>query len=175
MNRIPACVAFAGMLVVGQVGFGQQAVIVVRHAEKSAEPGAGQDPPLSPAGEARARALAEHLKDAHVDAVYATEYKRTRLTAEPLAKAVGQTVGLIGDEVIGALRERRKDQVVVIVAHAGTVKGVSTYVDQITGQKNNIVLGESDFDQMFILTPKKDGAWSIIRARYGKTSAEQTR
>jgi len=28
---------------------------------------------------------------------------------------------------------------------------------------------------MFILTPKKDGAWSIIRARYGKPSAELTR
>jgi broad specificity phosphatase PhoE len=147
------------------LAFAQQAVIVVRHAEKSAAP--GQDPPLSEAGEARAKALAASLKDAGVDAIYTTEYLRTRKTAEPLAKAIGKESALLRDDTIATLGERHRNQVVLIVAHSGVVKSVSTYVDQITGRKNRIDLGENDIDQMFILIPKKDGGWSITRARYG--------
>ncbi len=50
-------------------------VIVVRHAERAAVE--GQDPPLSEAGEQRARALIEAVGDAGVRAIYATQFQRT--------------------------------------------------------------------------------------------------
>jgi broad specificity phosphatase PhoE len=163
-------VAASVAVLFGTAGFApaQQAVILVRHAEKAS--GGGQDPGLSDAGEARANALATSLRDAGVDAIYTTEYLRTRKTAEPLARAIGKRTAVIEDDTIAALAERHKDQVVVIVAHSGVVKSVPTYVDQITGRKNGIVLGENDFDQMFILVPKRDGKWSVTRARYGAAS-----
>ena len=64
----------------------QKAVILVRHAEKVDE---SEDPLLSAAGKARARALARSLRTAGVKAVYVTQYKRTGLTAAPLAAAAG--------------------------------------------------------------------------------------
>src|SRR3954467_6450857 len=58
-------------------------VIVVRHAEKAAEP--ASDPALTALGSARADALYDLVKDAGVQAVMSTEFQRTRLTAAPTA------------------------------------------------------------------------------------------
>src|SRR5436190_22872808 len=61
-------------------------IFIVRHAEK-ASGGDAKDPLLSEAGRARAESLATTLKDAGITAIYATEFKRTQLTAEPVARA----------------------------------------------------------------------------------------
>ena len=61
-------------------------IIVVRHAEKVDD---SRDPALSEAGAKRAEALAEMLEHAGLDAVYASQYQRTRLTAMPAAEAAG--------------------------------------------------------------------------------------
>ena len=60
-------------------------VYLVRHAEKGTTPAA--DPPLTSAGEARARALATLLADSGVTAVITTNLVRTRDTGKPLAAA----------------------------------------------------------------------------------------
>src|ERR1700720_2165791 len=67
----------------------QSTIFIVRHAEKA---DATKDSDLSEAGRARAEALAKMLKDAKINAIYATEFKRTQQTAAPLAKALGITV-----------------------------------------------------------------------------------
>ena len=157
-----ATLAFAG------TGTAQQVVILVRHAEKATGPDAGQDPPLSPAGEERAKALAAHLKDAGVDVVYTSKYRRTKMTALPLLAATRKPHHDLDGDVAAKLREQHKDQVVLIVAHSGVQMGVQTYIDQITGRRNGITLGEHDYDQMFILVRKKGDSWSVIRTRYGK-------
>src|SRR5205823_820783 len=64
----------------------QEAVFLVRHAEKA---DLSKDAALSAAGEARARALAERLREAGVTAIYTSEYRRTKQTAQPLARALG--------------------------------------------------------------------------------------
>src|SRR3546814_11474619 len=57
--------------------------VVVRHAEKVDD--ASRDPSLTDAGRARAHALAELLRSRDVVAVYATDFRRPRDTAEPTA------------------------------------------------------------------------------------------
>src|SRR5690606_22627139 len=70
-------------------------ILVVRHAER-ADAGAGErDPALSQAGSARAHALAEVAADAGVTAILATQYRRTRQTAEPLAERLGLPIGVV--------------------------------------------------------------------------------
>ena len=59
--------------------------IVVRHAEKV--PDNSSDPRLSATGEARAKALAASLAGEPLQAVYATAFRRTQLTAAPTAQA----------------------------------------------------------------------------------------
>src|SRR5438132_12240842 len=58
-------------------------VILVRHAEKVIDPN-NNDPDLSLAGQARAQELARMFGDAGVNAIYATQYKRTQQTVKPL-------------------------------------------------------------------------------------------
>src|SRR5207344_765933 len=58
-------------------------VIVVRHAEQT-DP-KEVDPPLSEAGALRAKALAAALEHSGVQAIYVTQYQRTKATAAPLA------------------------------------------------------------------------------------------
>jgi len=171
--RSVAAMTFA--LCVAQSAVAQRAIILVRHAEKETDPAAlkgvaDKDVPLSDAGRERAKALAVHLKDAQVDAVYTSFAKRTQSTAEPLAKAIGRKSTVIGRDSIAKLGERHKDEVVLIVAHSGGALGAPQMIDQITGRKNGITIDEAEFDGMFVLTPKKDGKWSLIRCKYGERS-----
>ena len=63
-------------------------LIVVRHAE--AAPGEPDElRPLTDAGRATARALAERLRHEAIDAVLTSPLLRARETAEPIARAAG--------------------------------------------------------------------------------------
>jgi ribosomal protein L12E/L44/L45/RPP1/RPP2 len=166
----PAAIVFA--LVIADLATAQQAVILVRHAEKETDPAklkgvADRDVPLNEAGIERAKALAEHLKDAKIDAVYTSFAKRTQETAAPLAKAAEKRPVVIGRDSIAKLGERNKDDVVLIVAHSGGALGVPQMIDQITGRKNGIKIEEAEFDRMFVLILRKDGSWSVISSKYG--------
>jgi broad specificity phosphatase PhoE len=106
-------------------------VIVVRHAEKAAEP--ANDPPLTAAGEARAQALAASLADANVAAVLSTPFARTRATGAPLAAKLGLTTEVIpvsgglpahAAAVASAVREKYRGRTVVVVEHSNTVPAV---------------------------------------------------
>ena len=59
-------------------------IILVRHAEKIIDP-SNNDVDLSPAGQARAHEIVRRFGDAGVNAIYATQYKRTQQTVKPLA------------------------------------------------------------------------------------------
>ncbi|MBW3608230.1 MAG: histidine phosphatase family protein [Actinobacteria bacterium] len=83
-------------------------VVLVRHGASQAavedqpfELLEGQaDPPLSPAGERQAQAVAEHLAGEPLAAIYVTPLRRTAQTAAPLAKLTG-----LGPVVVPELRE----------------------------------------------------------------------
>ncbi len=57
-------------------------IYLVRHAEKQKE---GENPSLTPYGQARAKQLARLLSQANISQIYSTKYQRTRQTANPLA------------------------------------------------------------------------------------------
>src|SRR3954467_1650135 len=83
--------ALIGAFVTAAFARGEPPVIfLVRHAERAAISGhVPSDTGLSPEGKVRAAHLAGELKDAHITAIYTSEYKRTRETAEPLAQSSG--------------------------------------------------------------------------------------
>jgi alpha-ribazole phosphatase len=71
-------------------------LVLIRHAEPD-ESMRGRsygrlDVPLSPAGRAQAAAIAETLRDARLDAIFASPMRRAIDTAAPLAEAHGLTV-----------------------------------------------------------------------------------
>ena len=64
-------------------------IYLVRHAEKDLSVDSYADPALTPCGKQRANQLTNFFQDINLEAVYSTNYNRTKNTALPTAKAKG--------------------------------------------------------------------------------------
>lgn len=130
-------------------------VIVVRHARR-ADSGEQRDPDLSPQGLERAEALARALEHAGIQAIYTTQYLRTRRTAEPLAQRLGiapETLA-IGPgglrahvEDVRAAVERHRGGTLLVVGHSNTVAAI---VGALAGQ-DLPQLGEGEYDTLDVV------------------------
>lgn len=145
-------------------------VILVRHGEKAPAP-AG-DPPLSAEGEARARALAEALAAAHVDAVVTTELVRTRATAAPLVQARGLTPLVVpaGSDLqaharatAAAVRSRPAGEVVLVVGHSNTLPSIIAAL----GGPQLPEPCDREYANLFVLELRDGGPARLIRGSYG--------
>jgi len=113
-------------------------IFVMRHAEKAAAP--AEDPPLSPAGEARALELAQHFgrapKGLGLDSIFVTELRRTQETVQPLANRLGVPVIVVPASEPKRVARRALDENrggrVLIVGHSNTVPAI---VDALSGVK----------------------------------------
>lgn len=144
-------------------------VIVVRHAERA---DTTRDPGLSAAGEARAAALAEALRQAGVTHIVTTQFRRTQLTAAPLAQALGLTPAIIETQrdirahaqaIAAHARQLPAGSTVLVVGHSNTINLVA----EMLGGPAMASLCDSDYDSMFTLVLKPSGA-PLIRARFGQ-------
>lgn len=102
--------------------------LLVRHAEKAADD--PRDPSLTPAGRQRAERLARLVAEAPLAAVYTTDFRRTRATAEPAADAHGLDLALYdaeqaAAELAASLRQRHTGEAVLVVGHSNTVPGIT--------------------------------------------------
>ncbi len=149
---------------------GSTTVIVIRHGEKDLSVSV-TDPPLSPAGEARAALLARMFGDAnvigHVDAIYVSPSLRNRLTAAPLAERLGisATVAPADDPpslVRRALREHAGGRV-LIVGHSDTVPRI---VAALSGNPKIPEIGDQDYGIMYIVTVPQIGHPNLVRLNY---------
>jgi phosphohistidine phosphatase SixA len=146
-------------------------VILVRHAEKAATP--GDDPPLTGAGQERARALMAIARDAGVTAIITTQFVRTRETARPAASALE-----IAPEMIRATAgaQHARDVARAALAHAGgvvLVVGHSNTVPAIVaalGAPPPPPICDSSYDDLYIVTVPATGPARVIHARYGEPS-----
>ena len=149
-------------------------VLLVRHAEKAAEP--PSDPPLTAAGVARAQALAAALRDAGVTAVITTQLRRTRETAQPLAVARGLTPEVVPisratipahvEAAVVAVR-RHSGGVVLVVGHNNSVPAIITAL----GGPRLPEICESTYGDLFILQLSGREA-RLVQAHYGLTAPD---
>lgn len=146
-------------------------VIVIRHAEKDRGAGAGADPPLTPAGQARAELLAQMFGDAndagHIDAIYVSPALRNRLTAAPLeARLKVNAVVAPADDVAGLARRVVREHGggrVLIVGHSDTVPAI---VAALTGSTKIPEIGEDEYGTMYIVTVPRIGHAIFLRLNY---------
>lgn len=151
---------------------GQQptTVILVRHAEKAAAP--ANDPPLTEAGQSRAKALAAIARDAGVAAIVTTQFARTRETARPAAEALHikpEVVSAGGaqhvQEVARVIRSHAGG-VVLVVGHSNTIPAVIAAL----GAPQPPPICDSAYDNLYIVTIPSSGSAHLISARYGQPS-----
>ena len=158
------------------IAFAQAAptvAIIVRHAEKGTTP--VNDPPLTDAGTARAKALAAALVNAHVQAVITTQLVRTKDTAKPTAEALGLTMetvpvsGAVADHAKAVADAVRKHvgQTVLVVGHSNTV----TQIIAALGGPKLPDLCDSQYSDFYTLVI--DGASArVVLSSYGAPSPE---
>ena len=147
-------------------------VIVVRHAEKAAQP--ANDPPLTAEGRARAQALAVTLESADVSAVITTQFARTKETAAPTAEefhltpAVVPASSPIADHAraVAAAVMQHAGGTVLVVGHSNTAAAIVAAL----GAKRPAEVCDAEYDAMFVVTVRPGGHASVIKAHYGKAT-----
>ena len=116
-------------------------IYLVRHSEKDLTSDNYSDPPLTPCGAQRSESLSDFLSAVDLDAVYSTNYNRTKSTALPTATSKGLEIKEYDPgklkEFANVLMENKQD--VLVVGHSNTT-GV------LAGLLVNEELGEFDLD-----------------------------
>ena len=144
-------------------------VIMVRHAEKIIDL-TNSDPDLSPAGQARAQEIVRMFGDAGINAIYATQYKRTQETVKPLADKLGLPINQVNSrntaELLTQIRSQHRGQVVFIAGHNNTVPEIIAAL----GGPQFPTIPESEYDNLYIITVYRTGKAKVIKLKYGSSS-----
>jgi len=139
--------------------------IVVRHAEKADD--GSQDPPLNPAGHARAQRLAALLRNTPLRAVYATAYRRTQATAAPAAASGGVPVITYDAKQAAAefaqrLRRDHADGTVLVVAHSNTAPAIAAALCQCAVAP----MDDAEYDRHMVIRLDARGQATLQEGRY---------
>jgi probable phosphoglycerate mutase len=171
MKKCLAVLALALSAASSAVAQSPTVVIVVRHAEKGTTP--TNDPPLTEAGTARAKALATALASANVQAVVTTQFARTKDTGRPTAEAKGAPMEVVNAggaghaKAVADAARKHAGKTVLIVGHSNTV----TQIVEALGGPPAKDLCDSDYS--YIWTVVIDGSTSrVVRSTYGAPSPE---
>ncbi len=135
----------------------QETVIyLVRHAEKETT-GPNKERGLVEAGEQRAEKLSQELKDAPIKAVYATEYKRTQLTAKPTARKKWKCVKEYDkNDLEGFAKQiwaKHQGETILVVGHSDTTPRL---INILMGKDMKIYIEESEYDNLFKVVATKE-------------------
>ena len=142
-------------------------VFVVRHAE--VETLTDADPDLSVDGRERAARLAKMLSQARpvrgIDAIFASEYKRTQQTATPLSETAALPVNVVASAAWSELPRRitheHRGEYVLVVGASNTVPEM---VEALSGEK--VTMRDDEYDAMFVIFVPQIAKTKVVRLRY---------
>ncbi len=139
-------------------------VVLVRHAEKTTEP--GDDPSLTEAGRARAAELAEMLAEAGITGLYASEYTRTQQTLQPLAETLGLGITVVSasepDRLVAEILSEHRGGSVVVAGHSNTLPEL---IHLLSGVEAGTI-DEGDYRGIYVLSLPRFGEKRLTRLRY---------
>jgi broad specificity phosphatase PhoE len=139
-------------------------VLAVRHADIDLPP-ASPDPDLNAAGQARAAALAHVVGMSRVSTIFTSELTRTKQTVEPTARALGLLPRLAPPAATLA-REAQAGRLGAVVLVAGHTNTIPTILRAL-GATPVPVIGEREFDNLFVLVAQSGGPPQLLHLRYG--------
>ncbi len=147
-------------------------IYVVRHAEKAPSSGAmTDDPELSAAGQKRALDLLSKLGKEPIAAFFATKYKRTQLTLQPLAQAKKQTVQQYdagnATQLAQNLSQNFTGKTVVVAGHSNTVLSI---IEALGAKKPLTEVADHQYDYLFKVTLQQGKEPQVEVSTYGDAS-----
>lgn len=140
-------------------------VYLVRHAERAVDH--PSDPTLTPGGSTRAALLARMLQDVDLTSVLSTDYRRTQLTAAPVAADHGLTVESYDPRGPGLedLLERLRSTpgYHLVVGHSNTTPAV---VEALGGDPGSPI-EEDEYDRLYVVVLADSEVVSSSLIRFG--------
>jgi 2,3-bisphosphoglycerate-dependent phosphoglycerate mutase len=137
--------------------------ILIRHAEKAG----GEDPDLTPEGIRRAILLSEALRGVPLQAIYASELRRTQQTATPTAQEQGLPVLPYNPKQIGEMADKlwreHRGQAVLVVGHTNTTPALANLLGGIAALPE---LPESDYDKIYLVERGKGKRSKIFQLAF---------
>lgn len=123
----------------------------IRHAEKAND--GTKNPHLTEKGKERAEHWAAVLKQYKFDAVYSTDYHRTKETALPTANANNIETTIYNPRAFDLQKfvNKTKGKTVLIVGHSNTTP---MYVNSFIGKNKYTQIQENDYGNLYIVTIK---------------------
>ncbi len=141
----------------------QKVVYLIRHAEQVLDV---EDPPLTEAGQQRAKPWAAVLRDANIKMIYTSKKRRTKQTGEPIAQALNIPLETMPRRdvagLVDRLRTRHADDAILIVGHSLTIPKLITKL----GHRGYDLILRSDYDSLFIVVPHSESDPLVLRLHY---------
>ena len=146
-------------------------IIFVRHADAGNAMPTGDDPSLTELGRQRAELLARTLVDVDVvagmDAIYATEYRRTQETAAPLSARLDLPVTVADaadvEGLIARILKQHKGKITLVVAHSDTI---ALLIAELGGSKKVPAIEREEYGNLYIVTIPWFGKVKTLRLHY---------
>jgi len=131
-------------------------IILLRHAEKDLAGDVNNpDPNLSAEGNLRAQRLIEAVRKYQPDAIFSSQFIRTRATAAPLARKNRMMIQIYNHrnlKEIAELAMSGKFKRILIVGHNTTTPALANL---LIGQDKYKPLAESEYDKIWVVKIKK--------------------
>ncbi|NRR92598.1 histidine phosphatase family protein [Winogradskyella undariae] len=128
---------------------------LIRHAEKDRSDNTNRNPNLTNEGLKRADNWAKHFKDIDFDAIYSTDYNRTKQTVMPTVKSKNIELQIYdpSDLKIEAFLEKTKGKTVLIVGHSNTTP---KFVNELLGEEKYDDIADDNNANLYLVTLTKD-------------------
>lgn len=123
----------------------------IRHAEKDRSNPSERDPHLKEVGSKRAENWKLILGNVHFDAIYSTDYFRTKETVQPTADKNSLKLTLYNPDTLDVelFKKETQGKTVLIVGHSNTIPG---FVNAILGQEKYENIEDDNNGNIYIIT-----------------------
>ena len=123
---------------------------LIRHAEKDRIDIDNKNPHLTKKGLIRAENWAKTLKHVQFDAVYSTNYNRTKETAQPVADAMQLEITYYDPRKINLKRflKETKGKTVLLVGHSNTIPNL---VNSLIAKKKYNLIEDTNNSNLYIV------------------------
>ena len=134
---------------------------LIRHAEKLRIDKTDKNPNLNFNGYKRAEAWKDVFSNISFDAVYSTDYNRTKLTAKPTAISKNLPILLYNPNTMysEAFQNNTKGKTVLVVGHSNTT---NVFVNKILGIEKYNEIKDNNNSNLYIVTISNGETSSIL-------------
>ena len=133
----------------------------IRHAEKLRIDKSDQNPSLTEKGLERASAWREIFSNVNLDAVYSTDYLRTKLTAKPTADSKSLPIWLYDpkDMFSNSFQFETRGKNVLVVGHSNTT---NVFANKVLGEEKYRQIADNNNSNLYIVTVIDEKPFSVL-------------